>query len=49
MFITLFSSQPPKLFKNKHFTLEPHDLGNKLSVASFDVYLFQPLCLQIST
>ena len=49
MFITLFSSQPPELFIFKHFTLEPHDSGNKLFVASFDTDLFQPICLQIST
>lgn len=49
MFITLFSSQPPELFIFKHFTLEPHDSRNKLFVASFDMDLFHPLCLQIFT
>lgn len=47
--ITLFSSQPPELFIFKRFALEPHDSGNKLFVVSFDMDLFQPLCLQIST
>lgn len=50
VFITSLSSQPPELFIFKHFTLEPHDdSGKKLFVASFDMDLFQPLCLQISS
>lgn len=42
-------SQPPEPFIFKCFAVGPHDSGNKLFVASFDMDLFQPFCLQTST
>lgn len=49
MFLRSFSSQPPELLIFKCFAVGPHDSGNKLFVASFDMDLLQPFCLQTST